>query len=68
MIARARERGVYDRLIQSDLLPALADGERTFDLVLAGDVLVYLGDLAPLFAATARARCVRADASRSRSS
>jgi predicted TPR repeat methyltransferase len=55
MLARARERGVYDRLIQSDLLPALADARESFDLVLAGDVLVYLGDLTPLFAAVQRA-------------
>jgi predicted TPR repeat methyltransferase len=55
MLAKARARGIYDRLIQSDLLPALADARESFDLVLAGDVLAYLGDLAPLFTAVRQA-------------
>jgi predicted TPR repeat methyltransferase len=55
MLARARARGIYDRLIQSDLLPALADARGSFDLVLAADVLVYLGELAPLFTAVRQA-------------
>jgi predicted TPR repeat methyltransferase len=55
MLAKARARGIYDRLIQSDLLPALADARESFDLVLAGDVLVYLGELAPLFTAVRQA-------------
>ena len=46
MIEKARARGIYDSLIVGDIesLP----GER-YDLVLAADTLVYLGDLAPLF-------------------
>jgi predicted TPR repeat methyltransferase len=55
MLAKARARGIYDRLIQSDLLPALADARESFDLVLAADVLVYLGELAPLFTAVRQA-------------
>ena len=55
MLAKARARGIYDRLIQSDLLPALAAARDSFDLVLAADVLVYLGELAPLFTAVRQA-------------
>jgi predicted TPR repeat methyltransferase len=55
MLDKARARGIYDRLIQSDLLPALADARASFDLVLAGDVLIYLGELAPLFTAVRQA-------------
>jgi predicted TPR repeat methyltransferase len=53
MLARARERGSYDRLVEGDLLSALDEG--VFDLILAGDVLVYFGDLSPLARAVARA-------------
>jgi predicted TPR repeat methyltransferase len=46
MIAKARLRGIYDRLIVGDI-EALPAGRH--DLILAADTLVYLGDLAPLF-------------------
>ncbi len=56
MLARARDRGCYDALIEGDLVAALdAMSAETADLAVAADVLVYLGDLAPLFAAVARA-------------
>ncbi len=55
MLERARERGVYDKLILSDLLTPVQAAKNTFDLVLAGDVFVYLGDLGPLFSAVRRA-------------
>lgn len=58
MIERARETGAYDRLIVADLIMALQDhtaaGDR-FDLALAADVLIYFGDLRPLFTAIAAA-------------
>ena len=46
MIAKARARGIYDTLIVGDI-EALPEGR--YDLILAADTLVYLGDLAPLF-------------------
>ena len=57
MIARARERGVYDALVVDDAVGALASAPppATFDLIVAADSLVYVGDLAPLFAAAATA-------------
>lgn len=55
MLARADDRGCYDRLIEGDLVDSLnAMPEASADLAAAADVLVYMGDLAALFAATAR--------------
>ena len=45
MIALARERGCYDRLDTAEITDWLARVDRTFDLVIACDVLVYFGDL-----------------------
>ncbi|MDE1148130.1 MAG: methyltransferase domain-containing protein [Azospirillaceae bacterium] len=55
MVEHARARGLYDRLWDADLMGALAEADAAWDLVLAADVLVYLGDLAPVFQAVARA-------------
>jgi predicted TPR repeat methyltransferase len=55
MIERARARGIYDTLTTGDFVAELATSSATYDLVTAADVLVYLGDLAPTFAAAARA-------------
>ena len=54
MIRKANSRGVYDRLTQEDVLTALAD-PNSFDLILAGDVLIYVGDLKDLMPAVAAA-------------
>jgi hypothetical protein len=54
MIAKARERGLYDELHQSDLHDFLA-GQRGLDLMLAADVLIYVGDLSRLFPLVAAA-------------
>ena len=48
MIERAAARGIYDALIVGDIETALSGH---YDLILAADTLVYLGDLAPLFRA-----------------
>ena len=61
MLAKAREKGVYDHLERADLsLPAEESGlfgpdlpRRRADLVLAADVMMYLGDLEAVFALTA---------------
>jgi predicted TPR repeat methyltransferase len=55
MVERARARGVYDRLVRADAVQFLAGSAERFDLVVAADVLIYLGDPAPLFAAAQRA-------------
>ena len=50
MLAKARERNVYNHLIESDLLSFLQRDERQADLITATDVLIYIGQLEPLFA------------------
>lgn len=50
MIEAARGKGVYDQLHQGELVEHLAETPVRHDLVVATDVLIYLGDLEPLFA------------------
>ena len=49
MIGRARERGIYDALTVGDVETMLGETGRSYDLMLAADTLVYLGDLGPVF-------------------
>ncbi len=51
MIAAAGARGIYDQLHQAEVVEHLAETSARFELIVATDVLIYLGDLAPLFAA-----------------
>jgi predicted TPR repeat methyltransferase len=53
MIDKAKARGVYDHLAVADLEGALAASGPDYDLLLAADTLVYLGDLAAVFRAAA---------------
>lgn len=55
MLARAAERGDYDTLAQADAVAFLRAAPSGFDLIFSTDVLIYFGDLAPLFAAAADA-------------
>jgi predicted TPR repeat methyltransferase len=55
MIERARDRGIYASLIIQDVEVALASPGPFYDLILAADTLVYLGDLGAVFRGT-RAR------------
>jgi predicted TPR repeat methyltransferase len=50
MIAAASARGCYDGLETADIEEFLARPGPSYDLLLAADTLVYLGDLGPLFA------------------
>jgi predicted TPR repeat methyltransferase len=54
MIARAAERGIYDALDIADLTAFLERPGPAFDLVIAADVLIYFGDLAPVMCGVAR--------------
>ncbi len=49
MIEQASARGVYDRLAVADLEAVLAEEGVLYDLVLAADTFVYIGDLGPAF-------------------
>lgn len=55
MVDKARARAVYDALSVGDIAEAMAASVRPWDLLVAADVLVYIGDLLPVFAAAAAA-------------
>jgi len=55
MLAQARQRGIYDQLIQGDLLVPLTNADKAFDLIVAGDVFAYVGDLTAVIQAAAKA-------------
>jgi len=54
MVAKAAERALYDELVVGELVGTLAGRTAAYDLVVAADVLVYLGDLEPVLAAVAQ--------------
>lgn len=55
MLARANSTGVYDRLIEGDLLTVLRElPDGSIDAALAADVFVYIGALDQLFAEVSR--------------
>jgi len=51
MLEKAQDRNLYTTLVKADALDFLNDSGESFDLVFAADMLVYLGDLDPLFKA-----------------
>jgi predicted TPR repeat methyltransferase len=53
MLTRARERAVYDELVQAELTTWLRQHAGAFDVIAAADVLVYFGDLRAWMAAAA---------------
>lgn len=55
MLEKAKQRGVYDELRQADLHEFLLGEPAAFDLMLAADVLIYVGDLTRMFPAVATA-------------
>lgn len=55
MVAQAQSRGIYDALSAEDAMAFLGRAPARWDLVVAADMLMYLGDLAPLLAAARRA-------------
>ena len=55
MLARAREKNVYDELLQAELTEYLRDSGGAFDLIVSADTLVYFGDLGEVIAVAAAA-------------
>jgi predicted TPR repeat methyltransferase len=55
MIAKARQRGDYDRLETGELTAFLQAHPRAWDVVVSADTLVYFGDLGPVLAAAGQA-------------
>jgi predicted TPR repeat methyltransferase len=54
MLDKARALGVYEQLVQGDLVEHLRGTPQSYDLVLAADVFIYVGDLEPVFAGVSR--------------
>ncbi|HUW51611.1 MAG TPA: methyltransferase domain-containing protein [Sulfuricella sp.] len=55
MLAKARERKLYDELVAVELTAYLLNRKNAFDLIAMADTLIYFGDLAALFAAVRQA-------------
>lgn len=51
MLEEARAKGIYLQLIQEEIVTFLNYSKELFDLFIATDVFIYIGDLAPVFAA-----------------
>jgi predicted TPR repeat methyltransferase len=49
MLARARRRGIYDRLEAGEIVALLSGWAVRYNTVIAADVLGYLGELQPVF-------------------
>jgi predicted TPR repeat methyltransferase len=48
MLAEAGGKLLYDDLVEADLVSFMENKPASFDLVVSADVLVYIGDIAPL--------------------
>ncbi|MGD1277266.1 MAG: tetratricopeptide repeat protein [Tepidisphaeraceae bacterium] len=53
MIKAAADGCIYDELITGDIVWAMRQRPGNYDLIVAGDVLIYLGDLSDVFSAVA---------------
>jgi len=54
MVAQARDSGAYADVAHADVVAYLQDATRTYDLVLAADVFIYVGALDAVFAGVRR--------------
>jgi len=55
MLRQAYYRGVYDEMAQAELTGWLGTQRPRFDVMVLADVLIYFGELGPVFAAAASA-------------
>jgi predicted TPR repeat methyltransferase len=54
MLSVAENKGIYDTLVEAEAVAYLESASsRSWDLIVAADVLTYIGDLSPLFTAVA---------------
>jgi len=49
MVAKARELDIYDRLIEGDVNDILRSSKEKYDLFIALDVFIYIGELTKIF-------------------
>jgi predicted TPR repeat methyltransferase len=54
MIEKARAKGIYDALYDADICSWLEEPGQRYDLIIAADTIVYLGDLAPLYSTVSK--------------
>lgn len=54
MVEAAAAKNLYDRLEVMEIVEFLEGNDEVFDLIVAADVLIYVGDLEKVFAAIAR--------------
>ena len=59
MLERARDKGVYDRLDQADLVSFMSEHANSYDAIVAAATLIHFGDLHALFRSAAL--CLRGD-------
>jgi predicted TPR repeat methyltransferase len=55
MLEVAAEKNIYSQLLKSDMATYLNEQHQAFDLIIAADALVYIGDLTILFRGVANA-------------
>lgn len=55
MLAKAKELNVYDKLVLGDITKELKSSRNAFDIILAADVFIYVGELIQTFKAAAAA-------------
>lgn len=53
MLAEAKKRGVYDDLVEADLVAYMAEQRAAFDAIISADTLVYIGRLEEVVVAAA---------------
>ena len=54
MISKAKELDIYDHLIVGDIVEMLNLSQQKYDLFVALDVLIYIGDVKPLFSTVSK--------------
>jgi predicted TPR repeat methyltransferase len=55
MVETAAAKEVYDKLAVAEIVTFLEQNQEPFDLIVAADVLIYVGELDRIFASLARA-------------
>lgn len=55
MLKRSAEKGIYDELVEGDVTEILLRRPAQWDVVIAGDVMIYVGDLSAILPAAAAA-------------